>query len=206
MRSTAILVAAAALLAPAAADAQLRFIPQVGLYAPATDLPSLDEAIEIEKESTLAFGLAVEFGNADATSLRVNVLHATDSEVPVADVGCEEDCARSSLTAATAAVVLRPLPNLILVRPYLLAGAGLKRYDFSRDDLEDEGLRAVLNDQNQLTGHLGVGAEVGLGLVRLTAEVSDLISDFETDDVPENEQESKLQHDFFLTLGVVIGG
>ena len=80
----------------------------------------------------------------------------------------------------------------------------MKRYDFTRDDLEDEGLEAILNDQNQLTGHLGVGVELNLGLLRLVGEVSDLVSQFDTDeDVGESDQ---LQHDLFFTVGLVLGG
>ena len=108
------------------------------------------------------------------------------------------------MTAASATLALRPIPTLILVQPYLLLGGGVKRYDFTRVDLEDEGLAAVLNDQNQLTGHLGIGAELNLGLVRLVGEISDLVSQFDTeDDVGESDQ---LQHDVFFTIGLVDRG
>jgi hypothetical protein len=197
-------VAAAALLAPASASAQFRVIPQVGLYMPFSDLPSPSEGIEVgKKDATLAFGVALELGTPDAVSFRINLLHATDSEVPVEGVGCQADCARSTLSAGTATLALRPIPNLVLVQPYFLLGGGVKRYDFTQDDLENEGLEAVLNDQNQLTGHLGVGAEVNLGLARLTGELGGLVSQFDTeDDLAESDD---LQWDLFLTVGLVIG-
>ena len=186
------------------AAAQIRLIPQVGLYTPFTDLPSLRAgADEVKKEATLAFGAALELGQPDAVSFRVNVLHATDSEVPVADVGCQTDCARSTVSTATATLAFRPLPNIILVRPFILAGGGVKRYDYTKQNLQDEGLRTLLNDQNQLTGHLGLGAELNLGVLRLSGEVSDLLSRY---DQGENTSESdELQHDLFVTVGLVIG-
>ena len=205
IRATRWAFGALLLLAAQPAAAQLRLIPQIGIYTPFADLPSPREsAQEFKKEATLAYGGALELGTPDAVSFRVNVLHATDSEVPVEDVGCQVDCARSTVTAASATLALRPIPTLILVQPYLLLGGGVKRYDFTRADLEDEGLAAVLNDQNQLTGHLGIGAELNLGLVRLVGEISDLVSQFDTeDDVGESDQ---LQHDVFFTIGLVIGG
>ncbi len=205
IRATRWTFGALLLLAAQPAAAQLRLIPQIGIYMPFADLPSPREgAQELKKETTLAYGGALELGTPDAVSFRVNVLHATDSEVPVEDVGCQVDCARSTVIAASATLALRPIPTLILVQPYLLLGVGVKRYDFTRPDLEDEGLAAVLNDQNQLMGHLGIGAELNLGLVRLVGEISDMVSQFDTeDDVGESDQ---LQHDVFFTIGLVIGG
>jgi len=205
IRATRWAFGALLLLSAQPAAAQLRLIPQIGIYTPFADLPSPREgAQEFKKEATLAYGGALELGTPDAVSFLVNVLHATDSEVLVEDVGCQVDCARSTVTAASATLALRPIPTLILVQPYLLLGVGVKRYDFTRADLEDEELAAVLNDQNQLTGHLGIGAELNLGLVRLVGEISDLVSQFDTeDDVGESDQ---LQHDVFFTIGLVIGG
>src|SRR5687768_7995675 len=92
---------AALLLSVQPAAAQLRLIPQVGLYTPYDDLPSPREGAEgFKKESTLAFGAALELGTPDAVSFRLNLLHATDSEVPVTDIGCDRDCARSTLSSA----------------------------------------------------------------------------------------------------------
>ena len=206
-RATPWAVAALALLfAARPADAQLRLIPQVGLYTPFSSLPAPRAgADELEKEGTLAYGASVELGTPDAVSFRINVLHATDSEIPVTDVGCDEDCARSTVTAASATLALRPIPTLILVQPYLLLGGGVKRYDFTRQNLQDEGLEAILNDQNQLTGHLGIGAELNLGLVRLVGEISNLVSEFDAEN-DLGEEDTDLQHDFFFTIGLVIGG
>ncbi|MSR35633.1 MAG: hypothetical protein EXR95_03165 [Gemmatimonadetes bacterium] len=187
------------------AAAQMRLIPQVGLYSHFSSFPSVSAgARDLKKSASLAFGASLELGRPDKVSFRVNVLHATDSAVPVGAIGCSgSECARSTVSSATGTLALRPLPNIILVQPYLLAGGGVKRYDFTKGDLQSEGLGSVLSDQNQLTGHLGGGIEVNLGLLRVTGEISDLLSKF---DNGENTSESdKLQHDMFVTVGLVIG-
>ena len=193
------------LLGARPAAAQLRLIPQIGLYTPFAELPSPQVgAAELKKDGTFAFGAALELGTPDKVSFRVNVLHATDSEVPISDIGCDEDCARSSVSAATATLALRPLPNLVVVQPYLLLGGGVKRYDFTTEDLSNEGLEAILNDQNQLTGHLGLGAEVNLGPLRVVGEISNLVSRFDVEgDLFESDD---VQHDVYFTVGLVIGG
>lgn len=178
-------------------SAQLRVVPQVGLYAGATHLPSANDAVEFGKrEASLAYGLGVELG----PWFRLSVLHATDAEVPITGVGCTE-CARSTVSAATATLVIRPLPTLVFVRPQVLLGAGVRRYDFTRGDLEFEGLDAILSDANDLTGHFGIGAELDLGLLRATVELQDLVSRFDAEGV-----DSEFQHDLFLTVGLVLGG
>jgi hypothetical protein len=189
-------LAAASLALPGVAHAQLRLIPQVGLFAPASELPSPSEAVDFGKrESTLAFGAALELGN-----LRVSVLHATDGDVPIEGIGCEE-CARSTVTTATAALVIRPLPELGFVQPFVLLGGGWKRYDFDVDELDDGVVGAVLDDSNDLTAHLGIGVELGLGGTRLLFELQDLASRFDEEGV-----EARFQHDLFLTVGVALGG
>src|SRR5262245_52412794 len=111
-------VAALLLLAPHRADAQIRLIPQIGVYAPFSELPSRQQAVDGgKKASTLAYGVAAELGTPDKVSFRVNLLHATDSDVPVPTVGCQ-DCQRSTVTTASATLVLRPIPRIVLVQPY----------------------------------------------------------------------------------------
>ena len=108
------------------------------------------------------------------------------------------------MSAATATLALRPIPALIAVQPFLLLGGGVKRYDFTRSSLQDEGLSSVPSDRNQLTGHPGAGAELNLGLIRITGEISDVLSWFDTEEDPDTDAE--LQHDTFLTVGIVLGG
>ena len=198
-------VASLLLVGAQPAAAQLRLIPSVGLYSPFGELPSPGAGVDdLKKDGSFAFGAALELGTPDKVSFRINAMHATDSEIPYTEVGCDEDCARSTVSAATATLALRPLPVIVVAQPYLLLGGGVKRYDFTREDLENEGVNAILNDQNQLTGHLGLGVELNLGMVRLVGEVSDLVSQFDVeDDLFESDD---LQHDVFFTVGLVIGG
>lgn len=205
LRAATCAVLACALL-PRSGAAQIRLIPMAGLYNQFTDLPSVGSGYrDLKKKASFAVGGALELGRPDKVSFRINGMYATESQVPVGSVGCTgSDCARSTVGAATATLALRPIPNLIIVQPYLLAGGGVKRYDYTTQNLKDEGLKTLFNDQNQLTGHLGVGAELNLGLFHVTGEVSDLLSKY--DDGQNNSTTSdQLQHDVFATVGLVIG-
>lgn len=201
------LAAAVLSLGPPAASAQggVRVIPQVGLYAPVSDLgqaSSTDGAVEIgERESTLGFGLALELGARNTVSFRLNGVYGTESEVPVDGTGCTDCTGRGTVAALTGSVVFRPIPNLIVVQPYLQAGGGLKRFDFDEDAAQAEGWDAFLSDQNELTGQLGVGVELNLLGFRALVELSDFVSGFDTEG-----GEGETQHDFFLTVGIALGG
>lgn len=193
----------------ARAQAQVRLVPQVGLYVPTTELGEIDSvegAVELAKmESTLGFGLGLEFLPGQTWSFRLNALYGTRSEVPVRGVGCP-DCgeARSTVAAVTGTAILRPLPNLIVVQPYLMGGAGVKRYDFDQDAAREEGLSAFVSDQNRLAGQLGAGVEVNAGFATLLFEVSDLVSGFRPGS-GDGEGSGKTQHDFFITIGLSLG-
>jgi hypothetical protein len=196
-------------VAPDQAAGQLRLIPQAGLYVPMTDLGRVQNAAGAadiaKKESTLGLGLSLELGNSQATSYRLNGMYGTSSDVPVSRAGCTTCAARSTVAVVTGSVVMRPLPTIILVRPYLQVGAGLKRYDFDEEDARAEGLDAFVNDQNQLTGQLGIGFELNVALLRVFLEVSDFISRVDVG-AEDAEQEGDLQHDFIITIGLPIGG
>jgi hypothetical protein len=198
---------AACLLLPHSSSAQIRLIPQVGLYNQFSHLPQFRAGYQdFKKQSTLAYGGSLELGRPDKVSFRLNGLFATDSKSPVGSLGCQssDDCARSTVAVGTATLAFRPIPQIILVTPYILAGGGVKRYDYTLSNLKDEGLKAFFKTQNQLTGHLGAGAEVNLGLLRLTAEVSDLISKYDDGQTTSTSSQT-LQHDVFATVGLVIG-
>lgn len=205
--ATAAALSLASLTAPPDASAQVRLIPQVGLYVPVSDLGNVgsgSEAVEIaDRESTLGLGLSLEIPAARALSFRVNGVYGTGADVPISGIGCPDCSVRSTVALLTGSVVLRPLPELVIVRPYLQAGAGLKRYDFDEDDVSDEGLDAFLSDQNEFTGQLGVGVELNAGFGRLLFEVSDFVSGF---DLGDDNAEENTQHDFFVTVGLAIGG
>lgn len=195
------LLGLAASVSPAAA--QLRLIPQAGLYAPVTDLGTVSsggDAVDVGKRSSsFAWGAGLELGGGDGTGLRVTGLYGTDGEVPVEGVGCDPATCRSRSTvlALSGAVVLRPLPTLVVVRPYLVLGGGLKRYDFEVENGDD--VREAFEDGSKGTAHLGAGLEVNLGGLRGTVEVTDFASGAAL------EGADGTQHDFFVTVGLVIG-
>lgn len=207
-------MAAGAFTAPL--DAQsLRLLPSVGLYAPLSDFgrvrqTDLGEAVEFGKsESTLAFGLTAEIGSpTGAWTIRGNLRYASASEVPISGVGCETCSARSTLVVATGALAFRPFPTLFVVRPYLLAGAGISKLDFSRDSFADEGFRGALWDTSKPTGQLGIGTDVFLGGLLLFVEGNAFVSRFDpAAGFPDVvfESDSDLRWDAFLTAGVSLG-
>lgn len=179
---------ALAVAAPASAQGRLSVTPLIGGYIPGDDIYDVADAAErvsIEKEATLAFGLNVEFG-----MLRGSLAYATGAAI--SEEGQSGDIGEGSVLAATADVVLRPIPRMIIVQPYLLGGVGLKRtdYDWASQGIAD----AFPDDQSDFTLHLGVGADVMLGPMGLVVEVSDFISKQGDDDFG--------RHDAFGMLGL----
>lgn len=212
MRSTMTVVAALAgaalFAAPAAAQVpglELTVLPKVGFYSPASDLAAAQDALgEVvdDRGGSLALGLALELG-VPLTSLgvRVGFDYVTGSEFTYEDEAAVEATAEQTMLAITGDVVLRPIPRLVVVQPYLLAGAGVKRYDFSFD--EDAGTdieTAFPESETDFTVHAGIGIDLGLGPIALVAELSDYISWYET-----GADESEMQNDLFLMAGVRLG-
>ena len=91
----------------------------------------------------------------------------------------------------TGDLVFRPIPRLVLAQPYLLLGAGIKRY--STDGAVDEG--------TDFTGHIGAGADMNLAGISLMVEINDYISAFQA----SPGEESHLQNDIFIMAGIRIG-
>src|SRR5262249_16715077 len=108
LRAAACAVLACALV-PRSGAAQVRLIPQAGLSDQFSKFPSVGSGFsDVKKKSSFAYGAGMELGKPDKVSFRINVLRATDSEVPVGSVGCSgTDCARSTVTTATGTLVLR---------------------------------------------------------------------------------------------------
>ncbi|NJD09470.1 MAG: hypothetical protein FIB01_03145 [Gemmatimonadetes bacterium] len=185
-----VLLGAAALACSAngAAGQGATITPQLGVYIPASSFYELrDQAntVKLEKEGTLALGLAVE-----TDWLRGSLAYATGATLNEHGVGDRQDIGNGSVLAAAADVVLRPLPR-ILVQPYLLAGVGLKNVNYDPDaDATD----LFPEDLTEFAGHFGLGADLFLGGIGLAAEVSDFIS--------RDPDGSWKQHDAFATVGL----
>ena len=184
------LVIAAALL-PGAAQAQgVSVTPSVGVYIPASDLYSLrDEAqdFSVEKEGTFALGLNVELG-----SFRGTVAYASGAQINQRGVQNRDNIGEGKLLAVAGDVVLRPIPRLIIVQPYLVAGAGLRREDYS---YEDDGVADALpSEQSDFALHAGIGADIILGRIGIVAEITDFIT--------KDEDDKWNQHDAFGFVGL----
>jgi len=192
----------AALALPSHGTGQVRLIPQGGLYASVADLGTVDSpdgALDVGKQETsFAYGLTVDFSGASTVGFRVTGLYGSDSEVPVGGIGCEGSACdvRSTLLALSATAVLRPFGANVPLRPYLLGGAGLKRYDFSFDS--DSPVKDAFDDDSHASAVLGLGFDWNLGILTGTLELADHISGAILED-------GDRQHDFFLTLGLVLG-
>lgn len=187
----------------------LELVPKIGFYTPAADLEAAATAagaIIDDRGGSLALGLALDFGVALApVSFRVGFDYVTGSEFSYADTTGAgfEASGEQAMLALAGDVVLKPLPRLIIVQPYLLAGAGVKRYDFSFSDVDPgSDVEEVFPDsQTDFTLHAGLGLDLGLGPIALVAEASDYVSWFE----PEGADGSEMQHDIFIMAGVRVG-
>lgn len=187
------------LIMPTGADAQgMRFTPWLGLYAPTSDIGSV-QAVEFGKQnSTFAFGGDLDIGGSSFLGLRASGSYATTSDVPIDGVGCQACETRRNVFALTGGLVLRPLP-LPGIRPYATAGAGIKWYDFNHDG---QNVNALLNDQQRFTFNIGAGVllmpDSPMGIV---IEANDYMSRFEF----ESGEKSDTQHDLFLKVGLSFG-
>lgn len=191
-----------ALVFSAPGDAQIRLIPQVGLYASVSDLGTVDTPDGVqtlgEQGTSLAYGLTLDISSAKVIGYRITALYGSDSEVPVDGIGCTGGACdlRSTLLGVSAGIVLRPIPVSSPFRPYILAGGGIKRYDF---DFEAESpLKDAFGDESVATAVLGLGFDWNLGILKGNLELADYISGSFLKD-------GDRQHDFFLTVGLILG-
>ena len=198
-----------ALLTPEG-SAQIRFIPQIGVYSAVQDPGRIRGASGLydigRYESTFAFGGAVEFAGSESLGFRLGGLYASEAETAltqVSGVGCETGCpAGVDLLSVHGALVVRPLRHLLFVEPYALVGGGLKRFDFEPNDFGD-GVGQIFSDESEWAGLLGIGAAVDFGGWALRLEVTD---HFHWSDLGIPDAESERMDDFFFTAGIVLGG
>lgn len=198
--------------APAPAGAQVpgldvSLVPKVGFYMAAADLATAAAAageIVDDRGGSLAVGLGLDFAVPVApVSFRVGFDYVTSSEFTYQDTAAVESTGEQTMLAIAGDIVLRPIPRLLVLQPYLLAGAGVKRYDFSFEeaagdtDIED----AFPESQTDFTLHAGLGLDLGLGPIALVAEAGDYISWYEA----EGGDGSELQNDVFLMAGIRVG-
>ena len=183
-------------------------VPKVGFYSPADDLEAAaDAAGEIvdDRGGSLAVGLALDLGvPLSPLNVRVGFDYVTASEFTYADTtGADlEATGEQTMLAITGDVILRPIPKLLIVQPYFLAGAGVKRYDFSfADAAEGSDIEeAFPESETDFTVHAGLGVDLGIGPIALVAELSDYVSWYEVEG-----GDSRMQNDLFLMAGLRVG-
>jgi hypothetical protein len=181
-------------LPAAQASGQIYITPAAGVFIPASDLEDLEgqaEATRLSRSGTLGLGVNLELG-----WLRGSVAYATGATISDEGVTGDDDIGDGSVLAVAADLILRPLPRL-LVQPYLLAGVGLKRQDYSYDGVGTNPLPDELTD---FALHAGLGADVMLGRFGVMAEITDYIT--------RNDDSTFGQHDAFAMVGlrVRLGG
>jgi hypothetical protein len=165
--------------------------PRVGMFTPLGALLEDDDGVETKISSGVGLGASIELDIPfSPINVRANVDAALNRSLEIDGqklVGSEID-----VIALTGDLVFRPLPRILVVQPYLLAGAGIKKY--SANDAND-----AIDGESDFTGHVGIGADLRAGPVSLLAEISDYISSFELGG------NSKLQNDVFVMVGLRIG-
>jgi len=166
----------------------LTITPRLGAYIGAGDaeeLRSEAERFRVERSADFALGLTAEIGPIRGSLDYVTGKRITEEGLDDGDVG------DGSLLAVAAGLALRPIPRIVGFQPYAVAGAGLKRNDYSYDD---DGLSDLLPaSETDFSVQLGLGADLMLGAVGIVAEITDYISWHEG---------SAGRHDAFITAGL----
>ena len=177
---------AAIVAQPRATQAQgITITPQIGVYVPANSLDSLKSAgqtVRVNREGNLALGLNIDLG-----FLRGSVAYASAAKLnqQTSPSSAATEVGEGKLLAVAGDIVLRPIPRLVVVQPYLLLGAGLRRanYSYSSSGISD----AFPKDDSDFALHAGVGADIMLGPVGVSAEITDFISKDSADKWKQND-------------------
>jgi opacity protein-like surface antigen len=178
-------------LGAAPAQAQIGLTILGGGYVPGSDFQQLRDAAQdrrVARESTLGLGANVELG-----FLRLSAAYATGATLSEEGVQNGDDFGDGSVLAAAAGLVLRPIPRLLVLQPYLLGGIGVKRERFSFDG--GIGGNPFTRDESGLAGQIGVGADVMLGPIGVVAEITDYVS---------RRDGSFGPHDAFVMIGLKV--
>src|SRR5699024_10424372 len=105
--------------------------------------------------------------------------------------GVQDEVGDSKLLAVAADLVLRPIPRIVVLQPYLLVGAGFRNANY---DYNEQGLSDTFNKNDRdFALHAGVGADLMIGPIGVAAELTDFIS--------KNSEDKFKQHDGFGFVG-----
>jgi len=192
MKRTFVLAAAVAVAAAHPAAAQIR-IPPVRLIAGVgqvdggpVDLyhtPTGPRYYTLHHPAT-ALQLGLETSSPiRGVDLRLNLQHSNPQlglgqigtmEQPAADPA---DVYRTGVNTLTLDAAIH-LPRVLDSSPYLLAGAGIKHFDFKQSYFRDSNQPFVPEDRSQAVAHLGLGTAWNVGRYDLFVEGSALLTRF----------------------------
>lgn len=174
---------------PRTSQAQVSITPQVGVYVPANSvngLRSAGDSIRVSREGTLALGLNIDLG-----VIRGSVAYASAAKLNRKGVSGQSEIGNGKLLAVAGDLVLRPIPRLIVIQPYLLVGAGLRNANYSYD----AGIsNSFPKSDRDFALHAGVGADLMVGPIGVSAEITDFIS--------KDAADKWKQHDGFGFVGL----
>ncbi len=163
-------------------------VPKIGFFTPLTSL-SESSTGETKLKSALALGLALEIDfRATPIAFRANVDVATNSEARTGGLGTDLAADQLNLVGD---LIFRPFARNYILQPFLLAGAGMKRYSFSDDEFD------ISTSEQMFTAHVGGGVILDFGNIEVSAELSDYISSWDV-----SATESKGQHDLFAMIAL----
>ncbi len=202
VRGLGALAGAAVLLASAGGALRAQGItlsPLVGVYTQANSLDQLktnaNTDLSIKRESALALGGNLELG----------FLRASLNYVSGATLNCKSGCSLSGtsdvgkgkILMGAADAVLRPIPRLVVLQPYALAGIGFKKFNYDTNTNISGAFTSVKNNSTAAF-HAGIGADLMFGGMGILAEITDYISKGQQD----SSGNSQMQHDAYGLIGL----
>jgi hypothetical protein len=173
----------------------LTVTPRVGAYRPGGDLAE-SAGSRARLGRATAFGASVELRLPILpAALRANIDYVPSLTGTVNGAEVADD---NKLLLLSGDLVFHLLPAISPVQPYVLAGAGTKKYDF-----DNAYATAVFSfpDDSDLAAHLGAGVGLKLGPIGALVEVTDYLSRFQL----AGGGDRKIQNDVLVMAGLRIG-
>lgn len=173
--------------------------PLVGVYSQANSIDQLRSnanTMSIKRESALALGGNIEIGFLRGSLNYVSgatVKQSGTSSIPTTS----GDLGTGRILMGAADLVLRPIPRIVVLQPYGVAGIGFKKFDYDTNQNLSSAFGSV-KSSSTAAFHAGVGADLMFGGIGIVAEVTDYISQGEAD----TSGHKNLQHDAYGMIGL----
>lgn len=201
--ATALALGLLVLAAPPAQAQTFSVIGKAGGYLPVSDTYEITNELEslvVAKQADLALGGGIEISPLFwPVDLRIGADYLTGAEVTTDGVAGETVVADGTLLMLSGDVVLRPLPRIVVVQPYLLGGIGYKRETF---DIADGASSELPENFSDYMVHAGLGVDLQFGGVGVLVEVTDYFGR------PNSESRDgffDVHHDVFASVGIKLG-